>query len=109
MPALMLCAPLTQVTLSCDGLQLSVPVNGQRRIVCRKSGAPVMPWPDDCALKPDGQPETDLRQQIQDVAALVDARQRDRVAVGVLQRKQVVRISLGAARRSSCRWYRPAD
>src|SRR5439155_7148543 len=45
------------------------------------------------------QTEIDLRQEIQDVAALIDARQSDGVAARVLEREQVIGVRFGAAHR----------
>ena len=47
----MVCAPLTQVILSWMVCNWSVPVKGQR-LSLLNGGAPEMPWPEDCALKP---------------------------------------------------------
>src|SRR6185437_12807648 len=56
MPALKVCAPLTQVTLSWSVCNWSVPVKGH--LLSRlKFGAPVMPCPADWALYPLGKPK----------------------------------------------------
>src|SRR5579863_155240 len=56
MPALNVCAPLTQVVLSWRVCNWSVPVKGHR-LSRLKLGAAVMAWPEDWALYPEGRPK----------------------------------------------------